>query len=47
MTSAGRYLPRKRRLSSKAMTRGWDNLSDFEFECLVADLLGADLSLRV
>jgi DNA polymerase III delta prime subunit len=28
------------------MARGWDNLSDYEFENLVADLLSADLNMR-
>ncbi|MGH2946532.1 MAG: restriction endonuclease [Solirubrobacteraceae bacterium] len=28
------------------MTRGWDNLSDYEFEGVVADLLGAELGVR-
>lgn len=28
------------------MTRGWDNLSDYEFESLVGDLLAADLGVR-
>lgn len=28
------------------VARAWDNLSDYEFESLVADLLGADLGVR-